>query len=117
MPIGERAGRDHDAVLAPIAAKPQPLTQALHHGQMSLLPGVVRGCAVPAHAGQDAAVRAGEKATRGGGDRRQRDYIWDMPKCKTCDDTEWVCENHTDRHGTDSTRADVSAGPALLTEI
>jgi len=25
------------------------------------------------------------------------DYIWDMPKCKTCDDTEWVCENHPDR--------------------
>ena len=24
-------------------------------------------------------------------------YIWAMPKCKTCDDTEWVCESHPER--------------------
>ena len=44
MPIGKLARRDHDGVLAPIAAEPQTLAQALDHGEVRLLPGVVGRC-------------------------------------------------------------------------
>jgi len=44
------------------------------------------------------------------------DNIWAMPKCKRCDDTEWVCENHPDRPW-DRRNPRGCAEPALLAEI
>lgn len=71
MPLGKRAGSNHDGVLAPIATEPQALAQALHHRQMRLTPRVIFRSRMPVHAGQLAAVRAGEKATRDGGSQRR----------------------------------------------
>lgn len=43
----------------------------IHHGQVALLPRVVLGDRVPAHAGQDAAVRVGREAATGCGYHRK----------------------------------------------
>ena len=51
MAAGEIAGRDQDVMLTPIAAQQHAHAQALQHGQVGLLPGVIGGCSVPAHTG------------------------------------------------------------------
>ena len=70
MPLSELVQLDHDAVPAVVAVQPGALAEPDQHGQVSLLPGVVLGYVMPAHAAYRAALRRTWKAARAGGARR-----------------------------------------------
>ncbi len=70
MPLGELVRLDHDAVPAAVAVQPGALAEPRQHRKVGLLPGVVFGYVMPAHAGDGGALRRTWKAARAGGARR-----------------------------------------------
>ena len=75
MLAGELVRLDHDAVPAIIAVQPSALAEPDQHREVGLLPGVVFGDVMPAHAGDRGALRRTWKAARAGGDWRWLRYI------------------------------------------
>ena len=64
---GELVRLDHDAMSAVVAVQPGALAELDRHRQVRLLPGVVLGDVMPAHAGDGGALRRTWKAARAGG--------------------------------------------------
>jgi hypothetical protein len=75
MPLGELVRLNHYAVPAAVAMQPGALAQLRQHREVGLLPGIVFGDLMPAHAGDGGALRRTWKAARAGGARRPLRYI------------------------------------------
>jgi hypothetical protein len=69
--LGELMRFDHDAVAAAVAMQPGALAELRQHCKVGLLPGVVLGNVMPAHAGYRDALRRTWKAARSSGGRPQ----------------------------------------------
>jgi hypothetical protein len=67
MPLGELVRLDHGAMPTAMAMQPGALAEPRQHRKMGLLPGVVFGNAMPAHARDGGALRHTWEAARAGG--------------------------------------------------